>query len=64
MQARPCLLRPKLVTIMMLSTMTMNSSGQLVSCGMPVMPAAPLVISMFSTTMRMISEKPRVAMAR
>jgi len=64
MQSRPCRESRKLLISTIVPAVSTNSQFQLTNCGMPERPAAPLLNSKLSSSTRMISAMPNVAMAR
>ena len=64
MQARPCVEFTKFLMTKSVARSEKNTQGKVVRCGMPEKPAAPPTYWIFISTMRIISERPSVAIAR
>ncbi|MNL76627.1 hypothetical protein D3C87_2026230 [compost metagenome] len=63
-QARPWVERTKFWITITVMTVKKNTHPQVVLAGMPLKPDAPPTYSVFSKAIRIISPRPRVAMAR
>ncbi|MNP67634.1 hypothetical protein D3C76_1634880 [compost metagenome] len=63
-QARPCVERIKLLMSTMVNSVKKKIIVQVDLAGMPLSPEAPPTYSVFSKTMRIISPKPSVAIAK
>ena len=63
-QARPWFELTKFLMKNSVNSMMKKTQANVVWCGMPLKPAAPPTYWMFMMTMRMISPRPSVAMAR